>query len=228
MHEGSETPKPKRIPPIKQRIIATGIALGIGIPASIGALNNNHKPDELPLNEPIVRVLQDNINFYPRETNSRVRDWENKVYSLINNGEVGSVSKIKINVSSGDEPVKLRTIPLYDQSSGDLQPQVQAELLPGFGVSFYGFDVNDQLGSLDSKDGNWFVVFLPTNEGEKPNIVFLDVGPLTSQSVTKEQDSIQISGIHFDDAGFPIAQIGGQDQRIGVITPTSTPNQPGK
>ena len=201
--------------PLRQRVAATIGAGIIGVSSIVGAVINNNNPDRLPTNEPIVQTIPDNIKINDRELNPRITDWENKVYDLINNGSVTSVSKFNINVAEGSESVKLRSLPLYDLWSGNPNPQYQAELLPGFEGSFYGIPVNeDQLSSLDSKEGNWYVVFLPpSHEGERPYPSFLDIGTLEL-----EQDSIQVTGVRFDEFGFPIVQIDGQDQRIGVIS----------
>lgn len=226
-----EPPKESKVKkfftPLKQLKIATALALGIGITSSVGAVINNHEPDQLPTNEPVVRVLTDSVRMYSREHNTKITEWENTVKNKIKSGSIHDVRLINIDVQPGSESVKIRNTPVLDLYSGEPENNYQAELLPGFQGSFYGFKI-DADTNVESPGDDFWVVYLPSPyPGEKPYLGFIKKGPLTEESVHAEDTLIPIDGLRFDEQGFPVAKIGEINQRIGVITPTSTPNPPG-
>ena len=72
--------------PIRQRIVATAIAGVIGAGATVGAIiNKGGDQPERSQTQLSSEVLYENMNIYPRESNSRIQNWETKVYDLLKN-----------------------------------------------------------------------------------------------------------------------------------------------
>ncbi|MDP2685427.1 MAG: hypothetical protein Q8P20_10455 [bacterium] len=228
-HEDPQVvPKSKKPNHIRQRRIVFGTAVaGLATTIGLGLANNDHHPDSLPTNEPIVQTINENIKIYPREFNDNVREWENRVNGFLMAGNEIEVQKIDINVKSGSEPVRLRSIPEFDLSSGEPQSHVQAELLPGFQKSFYGFEVEGD--STDApNDNKWFAIFLdaPT-KGEAPILAFLNRSEFTEESVHSSGNPMKVRLVGLDTGGFPSGVDADENGiRIGYFALPSAPKPP--
>lgn len=227
--EKPEIGKPTRFwTPLKQRVVATALGAAIGIPAGIAAWNNKHNPERLPTSKPIVQTINsEDIKMYPREFNNNIREWEGRVNELLKVGSEINVQQFEINVKPGSEPVKLRSFPEFDLSSGEPQSHIQAELPPGFHRSFYGFTIEGEATNVPN-DNTWFVIFLnaPT-EGEAPILAFLNAGRFTSESVNRTGNNMPIKMIGRDSEGFPAGiDADGNGIRIGYLALPSAPKPP--
>lgn len=221
-------PKPKKPNHMRQRKIVLDTAVaGLVTTLGLGLAKNDHQSDSLPTNKPIVETINENIKIYPREFNNNVREWESRVNDLLSEGSQISVQQFDINVEPGSEPIRLRSIPEFDLSSGELQSHVQAELLPGFHRSFYGFEIKGDATDAPN-DNKWFVIFLdaPT-KGEAPILTFLNAGRFTSESVNRTGNNMLIKMLGRDSEGFP-AGIDADENgiRIGYFALPSAPKPP--
>ena len=214
--EGS-VPKHKRL----KQALAIGLASATAVTAiTTRVVKDSHHSDELPTNEPIVREIPVDIIMYPREFNENITKWETRVDNLLKVGSEIEVQKIEIEVQSGSEPIRLRSFPEFDLSSGELQSHVQAELPPGYHASFYGFKIKG--AATDAPEQNdWYVLFLnPPTKGESPILAFLNSSLLTEESLDPIGRPIKIRMLGRDSKGFPAGEVidqPGTAVRVGYL-----------